>query len=142
MVPPQTRPSCAARSSLSSYSRYCASPPRFISCEAAYQMSPSTQPPPSVPTPDPSPRTSNFAPGFCGVEPLVRMTVAITNRSSLWSRFTASWKTSCISHFRQLWMDWFCSGFGTTRVSHWDLRRTHKGCADGSPTILHVLVYC
>ena len=59
-------------------------------------MSPSTHPPPNVPVPEPSSRTSNFAPGFCGVEPFVRTTVATTTFSPLFNLLIASLNTSCI----------------------------------------------
>ena len=41
-------------------------------------ISPSTQPPPSVPTVEPSLRINNLDPIFWGVEPFVFTTVAIT----------------------------------------------------------------
>ena len=70
----------------------------FKAVENSIEYVPSTHPPPSVPTPLPSSRTSSMAPDFCGVEPLVRTTVASTQGSPFSRSSTASWITSFICY--------------------------------------------
>ncbi len=63
-------------------------------------MSPSTHPPPKVPTPEPSDRTSSFAPGFWGVDPEVLTTVATTISLPFFSSSDAALKTCSMYLFR------------------------------------------
>jgi hypothetical protein len=66
----------------------------------------STHPPPKVPTPEPSSLTSNFAPGFCGVDPCVLVTVEITKFLLFFISFIAASKTSFIRNLHQSYFNY------------------------------------